>query len=83
MGFELSTAKDARIERGYLEQVDEDEPLNRLFNNSPVFSQIKGPNQVNSNPNLRPSVNRSNSTACNKRTVCCVIPSAYKAKSSA
>ncbi|PTL16273.1 octopine dehydrogenase [Staphylococcus gallinarum] len=46
LGFELSTAKDARIERGYLEQVDEDEPLNRLFNNSPVFSQIKGPNQV-------------------------------------
>ena len=29
LGFELSTAKDARIERGYLEQVDEDEPLNR------------------------------------------------------
>ncbi|MCG7338241.1 NAD/NADP octopine/nopaline dehydrogenase family protein [Staphylococcus sp. ACRSN] len=46
LGFELSTAKEARIERGNLERVDEDEPLNRLFNNSPVFSQIKGPNQV-------------------------------------
>ncbi len=46
LGFELSTAKEARIERGYLDKKDEDEPLNRLFNTSPVFSQIKGPNHV-------------------------------------
>ncbi|MCU5745204.1 NAD/NADP octopine/nopaline dehydrogenase family protein [Staphylococcus sp. SQ8-PEA] len=46
LGFELSTAKEARIERGYLERQYEDEPLNRLFNNSPVFSQIPGPNKV-------------------------------------
>lgn len=46
LGFELSSAKEARIERGYLERQDEDEPLNRLFNTSPVFSQIKGPNHV-------------------------------------
>lgn len=46
LGFELSTAKEARIERGYLERKHEDEPLNRLFNTSPVFSQIKGPNHV-------------------------------------
>ncbi|MEK4561181.1 NAD/NADP octopine/nopaline dehydrogenase family protein [Staphylococcus sp. FSL K6-3157] len=46
LGFELSPAKEARIERGYLEKKDEDEPLNRLFNTSPVFSQIKGPNHV-------------------------------------
>ena len=38
--------QEARIERGYLERQDEDEPLNRLFNTSPVFSQIKGPNHV-------------------------------------
>lgn len=46
LGFELSPAKEARIERGYLEEQDEDEPLNRLFNESSVFSQIKGPNKV-------------------------------------
>lgn len=46
LGFELNTAKGARIERGYLSQEDEDEPLNRLFNTSPVFSQINGPNEV-------------------------------------
>jgi hypothetical protein len=39
LGFELLTAKEARIQRGYLERKDEDEPLNRLFNTSPVFSQ--------------------------------------------
>ena len=46
LGFELSTAKESRIQRGYLERKDEDEPLNRLFNTSPVFSQIPGPNHV-------------------------------------
>ncbi|MCY1618704.1 NAD/NADP octopine/nopaline dehydrogenase family protein [Staphylococcus pettenkoferi] len=46
LGFELSTAKEARIERGYLERQYEDEPLNRLFNTSPVFSHIPGPNKV-------------------------------------
>ena len=46
LGFELLTAKEARIQRGYLERKDEDEPLNRLFNTSPVFSQIPGPNSV-------------------------------------
>ncbi len=46
LGFELSTAKESRIERGYLERDKEDEPLNRLFNTSPVFSQIPGPNHV-------------------------------------
>lgn len=46
LGFELQTAKEARIQRGYLERNDEDEPLNRLFNESPVFSQIPGPNKV-------------------------------------
>ncbi|UBR30328.1 Na(+)/H(+) antiporter subunit F1 [Bacillus sp. SD-4] len=48
LGFELSTAKESRIERGYLERDKEDEPLNRLFNTSPVFSQIPGPNHVES-----------------------------------
>lgn len=47
LGFELSTAKEARIERGYLERKNEDEPLNRLFNTSPVFTQIRGPHSVN------------------------------------
>lgn len=46
LGFELESAKESRIQRGYLERKDEDEPLNRLFNTSPVFSQIPGPNQV-------------------------------------
>ncbi len=46
LGFELNTAKGARIERGYLSNDDEDEPLNKLFNTSPVFSQINGPNEV-------------------------------------
>lgn len=46
LGFELQTAKEARIQRGYLERDREDEPLNRLFNESPVFSQIPGPNHV-------------------------------------
>ncbi|RRJ47118.1 octopine dehydrogenase, partial [Pseudomonas aeruginosa] len=46
LGFELETAKESRIQRGYLERKDEDEPLNRLFNTSPVFSQIPGPNHV-------------------------------------
>ena len=46
LGFELNTAKGARIERGYLSNDDEDEPLNKLFNTSPVFSQINGPNDV-------------------------------------
>lgn len=46
LGFELLKAKEARIQRGYLERKDEDEPLNRLFNTSPVFSQIPGPNSV-------------------------------------
>lgn len=31
LGFELSTAKESRIQRGYLERKDEDEPLNRLL----------------------------------------------------
>lgn len=48
LGFELSTAKESRIQRGYLERDKEDEPLNRLFNTSPVFSQIPGPNHVKS-----------------------------------
>ncbi|MDR9832822.1 NAD/NADP-dependent octopine/nopaline dehydrogenase family protein [Staphylococcus coagulans] len=47
LGFELETAKEARIERGYLEREMEDEPLNKLFNHSPVFSRIPGPNKVN------------------------------------
>ncbi|AMG62309.1 NAD/NADP octopine/nopaline dehydrogenase family protein [Staphylococcus lugdunensis] len=46
LGFELESAKESRIQRGYLERTDEDEPLNRLFNTSPVFSQIPGPNHV-------------------------------------
>ncbi|MEX5938022.1 NAD/NADP octopine/nopaline dehydrogenase family protein [Mammaliicoccus sciuri] len=46
LGFELNTAKGARIERGYLSNDDEDELLNKLFNTSPVFSQINGPNEV-------------------------------------
>ncbi|AVQ35468.1 NAD/NADP-dependent octopine/nopaline dehydrogenase family protein [Staphylococcus kloosii] len=46
LGFELNTAKGARIERGYLSEEDEDMPLHRLFNSSEVFSQIKGPNEV-------------------------------------
>ena len=45
LGFELLTAKEARIQRGYLERKDEDEPLNRLFNTSPVFSNTR-PNSV-------------------------------------
>ena len=32
----------ARIQRGYLERKDEDEPLNRLFNTSPVFFKYQG-----------------------------------------
>ena len=47
LGFELETAKEARIERGYLEREMEDEPLNKIFNHSPVFSQIPGPHKVN------------------------------------
>ncbi|REH91953.1 octopine dehydrogenase [Staphylococcus felis] len=47
LGFELETAKEARIERGYLEREMEDEPLNKIFNHSPVFSRIAGPNKVN------------------------------------
>ncbi|MBI5974602.1 NAD/NADP-dependent octopine/nopaline dehydrogenase family protein [Staphylococcus canis] len=47
LGFELETAKEARIERGYLEREMEDEPLNKIFNHSPVFSRIPGPNKVN------------------------------------
>lgn len=46
LGFELNTAKGARIERGYLSIEDENVPLNKLFNDSPVFSQIHGPNSV-------------------------------------
>jgi len=46
LGFELNTAKGARIERGYLSKDDEEKPLNKLFNTSPVFSQINGPNEV-------------------------------------
>lgn len=46
LGFELNTAKGARIDRGYLSKEDEDVSLNKLFNTSPVFSQINGPNEV-------------------------------------
>ncbi|EKU48973.1 NAD/NADP-dependent octopine/nopaline dehydrogenase family protein [Staphylococcus massiliensis] len=45
-GYHLETAKEARIERGYLERKDDDKSLRYLFNNSPVFSQIRGPHQV-------------------------------------
>ncbi|QLK86663.1 NAD/NADP-dependent octopine/nopaline dehydrogenase family protein [Staphylococcus sp. 17KM0847] len=47
LGFELETAKEARIERGYLEREMEEEPLNKIFNHSPVFSRIPGPHKVN------------------------------------
>lgn len=47
LGFELETAKEGRIERGYLEREDEDKSLKTLFNESPVFSQIRGPHEVN------------------------------------
>ncbi|GGI43154.1 NAD/NADP-dependent octopine/nopaline dehydrogenase family protein [Mammaliicoccus stepanovicii] len=46
LGFELNTAKGARIDRGYLSEEDEEMSLNKLFNTSTVFSQIKGPNEV-------------------------------------
>ena len=45
LGFELSTAKESRIQRGYLERKDEDEPLNRLLILALCF-QIPGPNHV-------------------------------------
>lgn len=46
LGFTLENATESRYRRGYLDRQDED--LQTLFNESPVFSQIKGPVSVES-----------------------------------
>ncbi len=44
LDIELEDTKQGRINRGYF--VDEDKPLQELFNTSPVFKHIKGPASV-------------------------------------
>lgn len=46
LGFELDTAAVAREKRGYFDSSSES--LDKLFNTSPVFTQIKGPSSLTS-----------------------------------
>ncbi len=46
LGFELENASESRYNRGYFTNNTDD--LQTLFNKSPVFTQIKGPESINS-----------------------------------
>lgn len=47
LGFDLEDGRNARVKRGYLKDAPET-PYEQLFNESPVFSKIKGPLSVDS-----------------------------------
>lgn len=47
LGLELESGRTARAKRGYIKD-DPDAPYDKLFNESPVFSEIKGPLSVDS-----------------------------------